>query len=181
MLPAVVFEPANAAQQPLPPGEDPARHTPEFIVDQIAASGAHCVKIFIEDGFGERSDWPMMSTETLKRVRAQTSKHGLLLVAHANAIDMQRIAVDAGVDVLAHGLWNWNEFTTPKGVPEPIAAHLRNVHAKKIGFQPLVRHGEWPVVQARNTQRGGCCARREAHARLDGRGRAGHADGALFI
>jgi hypothetical protein len=139
VLPAVVFEPANAAQHPLPSGEDPARHTPEFIVDQIAASGARCVKIFIEDGFGERSDWPMMSTETLKRVRAQTSKHGLLLIAHANAIDMQRIAVDTGVDVLAHGLWNWNEFTTPKGVPEPIAAHLRTVRAKKIGFQPTLR------------------------------------------
>jgi hypothetical protein len=81
VLPAVVFEPANAAQHPLPPGEDPARHTPEFIVDQIAASGARCVKIFIEDGCGERSGWPMMSTETLKRVRAQTSKHGLLLMA----------------------------------------------------------------------------------------------------
>jgi hypothetical protein len=57
VLPAVVFEPANAAQHPLPPGEDPARHTPEFIVDQIAASGARCVKIFIEDGCGERSGW----------------------------------------------------------------------------------------------------------------------------
>lgn len=139
VLPGVVFEPANAAQHPLPPGENPARHTPEFIVDQIAASGVCCVKIFIEDGFGERSDWPMMSAETLKRVRARTSKHGLLLIAHANAIDMQRIAVDAGVDVLAHGLWNWNEFTTSKGMPEPIAAHLRKVHANKIGFQPTLR------------------------------------------
>jgi imidazolonepropionase-like amidohydrolase len=72
--------------------------------DQIAVSGARCVKIFIEDGFGERSDWPMMSAEMLKRVRARTSKHGLLLIAHANDIHMQRIAVDTGVDVIAHGL-----------------------------------------------------------------------------
>jgi imidazolonepropionase-like amidohydrolase len=80
-----------------------------------------------------------MSEETLKRVRAATRKRGLPLLAHANAIDMQRIAVAAEVDVIAHGLWNWNEYTTTEGVPPAIAAHLRNIHAKKIGYQPTLR------------------------------------------
>jgi imidazolonepropionase-like amidohydrolase len=139
LLPVIVFEPANAAQHPLPASEDPSRHTPEYVVDQAAASGAPCVKIFIENGFGERSDWPMMSTDTLKRLRAQTRKRGLLLLAHANALDMQRIALDAEVDVIAHGLWDWSGHNDAKGVPAPVAAHLRNVHARKIGFQPTLR------------------------------------------
>ena len=138
LLPQVVAEPANAAN-PLPAGEDPARHTPEAVVARIAASGAKCVKIFIENGFGERSDWPMMSKDTLQKMRAETRKRGLLLVAHANAIDMQRIAVELGVDVIAHGLWLWNEYSEASGVPEPIAAHLREIHARKIGFQPTLR------------------------------------------
>jgi imidazolonepropionase-like amidohydrolase len=138
-MPDYVYEPANAAQHPLPAGADAARHTPEAIIGKLAASGVRCIKIFIEDGFGEASDWPIMSKETLQRVRAETRKRGLLLIAHANAIDMQRIAVDAQVDVLAHGLWNWNEYATDQGVPPAIATHLREIHAKKIGIQPTLR------------------------------------------
>jgi len=134
-----VFEPANAKEHPLPAGAKEAEHTPEAVVERIAKGGARCVKIFIENGFGPASDWPLMSKETLARIRAATRKHKLLLIAHANAIDMQRIAVDADVDVLAHGLWNWNEYEGQQGVPEPIAAHLRNVRAKRIGYQATLR------------------------------------------
>jgi imidazolonepropionase-like amidohydrolase len=81
----------------------------------------------------------MMSKETLARIRAETRKRHLLLIAHANALDMQRIALDAGVDVLAHGLWNWGEFDGQPDVPAPIAEHLRKVHAKGIGYQPTLR------------------------------------------
>lgn len=139
LVPQYIYEPANAAKHPLPAGEDPARHTPEAVIDRLAADGVRCIKIFIEDGFGGQSDWPMMSQETLKRVRAATRKRGLPLLAHANAIDTQRIAVAAEVDVIVHGLWNWNEYSADEGVPPAIAAHLRTIHAKKIGYQPTLR------------------------------------------
>jgi imidazolonepropionase-like amidohydrolase len=139
IIPEYIYEPANAAKHPLPAGDDPAKHTPEAVVDRLAASGVRCIKIFIEDGFGGYSNWPIMSQETLKRVRAATRKRGLLLVAHANAIDTQRIAVAADVDVIVHGLWNWNEYSADQGVPPAIAAHLRTIHEKKIGYQPTLR------------------------------------------
>lgn len=139
LWPEYIYEPANAATHPLPKGADPAQHTPEAVVDRFAASGARCIKIFIESGFGGASNWPIMSKETLQRVRAATRKRGMPLLAHANAINMQRIAIDAQVDVLAHGLWNWNEYSTNDGVPPAIAAHLREIHAKKIGYQPTLR------------------------------------------
>jgi imidazolonepropionase-like amidohydrolase len=139
LFPDFIYEPANAAQHPLPAGEDAAKHTPEAVVQKIAASGSRCVKIFIENGFGDSTEWPIMSRETLKQVRAETRKRNLLLIAHANALDMQRIAVDTDVDVIAHGLWLWNEATSKPGVPEVIAAQLRTVHAKHIGYQPTLR------------------------------------------
>ena len=40
-----IYEPANAGEHPLPAGANPAEHTPEAVVDRIAASGAICVKI----------------------------------------------------------------------------------------------------------------------------------------
>ena len=139
IAPDYIYEPANAAAHALPAGQDPAKHTPEAVIDAIAASGARCVKIFIENGFGERSDWPIMSAETLQRVRTAARKHKLPVIAHANAIDMQRIALEARVDVLAHGLWNWNEHSAEQGVPAAIAEHLRTIRARNIGFQPTLR------------------------------------------
>ena len=63
-----------------------------------------------------------MSADTLRRVRAATTKHGLLLVAHANALDMQRMAVDGNVDMILHGVWNWNELDNAEGIPPAIDA-----------------------------------------------------------
>jgi imidazolonepropionase-like amidohydrolase len=139
LWPDYIYEPANAQEHPLPEGADATRHTPEIIVDRIAASGARCLKIFLEDGFGDDTHWPTMSKETLQRVRAATRKHGLLLIAHANELEMQRMAVEAQVDVIAHGLWDWKEHATERGVPPAIAAHLREIHAKQMGYQPTLR------------------------------------------
>jgi imidazolonepropionase-like amidohydrolase len=139
VFPDYVYEPANAKEHPLPAGANEADHTPEVLIDRLAKGGARCIKIFIEDGFGPRSDWPLMSKETLGRIRAETRKRGMLLIAHANALDMERIAVDAGVDVLAHGLWNWGDSDGQPGVPAPIAEQLRKVHAKGIGYQATLR------------------------------------------
>jgi imidazolonepropionase-like amidohydrolase len=109
------------------------------VVARIAASGAICVKTTLEDGFGDRSDWPIMSAETLARLRAATRKHGLFLAMHANALDMQRMAVEGNVDLLLHGIWNWNQLQGQEGVPPAVADHLRNVRGKKIGYQATLR------------------------------------------
>lgn len=134
-----IYEPANASEHPLPAGADPARHTPEAVVDRIAASGARCVKVTLEDGFGEASDWPVMSDDTLRRVRAAATKHGLLLAVHANALDMQRRAVAANVDILLHGIWTWNELNDQQGIPAAVAEHLRTVHERRIGYMATLR------------------------------------------
>jgi imidazolonepropionase-like amidohydrolase len=134
-----IYEPANAGAHPLPKGANAADHTPEAVVARIAASGALCVKIALEDGFGEQADWPIMSADTLKRVRAAATKHGLKLLAHANALDMQRMAVAGNVDMVIHGIWNWNEIASAQGIPPAVDAHLRSIRDKKIGYQATLR------------------------------------------
>lgn len=134
-----IYEPANEREHPLPAGADPTEHTPEAVVQRIAASGALCIKIFLEDGFGDSTDWPVMGRETLRRVHVAAKKHRLLLLAHANALDMQGIAVEGHVDIIMHGLWNWNELQQQQGIPAPIANHLRAIRDKKIGYQATLR------------------------------------------
>jgi imidazolonepropionase-like amidohydrolase len=136
-MPDYIFEPAN--HDALPPDAIAAHHTPEAVVSRIAQSGAKCVKVFIEDGFGPASDWPLLSAATLKRVVQLAHERGMIVMAHANDLDMQRMAVAARVDVMAHGLWHWGNFNDKAGIPEPIADHLRQVHQLKIGWQPTFR------------------------------------------
>jgi imidazolonepropionase-like amidohydrolase len=134
-----IFEPANAKEHPLPAGANAADHTPEAVVDRIAKSGARCVKVFIEDGFGDATDWPLISLDTLKRVRVAAKKHGLYVAAHANALDMQRRAIDANVDIIVHGVWNWNALDGQQGMPKEIADHLKTIHDRGIFYQATLR------------------------------------------
>lgn len=134
-----IFEPANARAHPLPAGAEPAEHTPEAVVARIAASGALCVKVFLEDGFGDATGWPIMSVETLRRVRAAATRHGLSVSAHANALDMQRLAIDGNVDLIVHGIWNWNQLDGQQGIPSVVAEHLRTIHDRRIGYQATLR------------------------------------------
>jgi len=139
IMPDWIYEPANAAQHPLPAGESAAEHAPEAIVARIAKTNARCIKVFIEDGFGDSTEWPLLSAATLKQVVTAAHQKGLLVMAHANALGMQRMAVASGVDVIAHGLWNWDGLSAKTGVPPPIVEHLRMVRERRIGFQPTLR------------------------------------------
>jgi hypothetical protein len=150
IMPNWVFEPANAKEHPLPKGFEAKDHTPEAVVERIAASGARCVKVFIEDGFGDRSGWPLMSEQTLQRVHTAAQAKGLLVLGHANALDHQQRALAGRVDVLAHGLWHWGESNRAEGVPPLIATHLRAIHQHSIGYQPTLRviYGEADLFRA---------------------------------
>jgi hypothetical protein len=149
LMPNWIFEPANGVEHPLPAGARAEDHTPEAVVERIAASGARCVKLFVEDGFGDRSVWPLLSEDSLQRVRTAAHAKGLIVLVHANALSHQRRAL-AGADVMAHGLWHWEQANAPEGVPEPIAAHLTEIHRRKIGFQPTLRviYGEADLFRA---------------------------------
>lgn len=114
-----------------------ALNSPEQIGKRIAESGASCIKIYFEDGYGDESHWPLLSDDTLKRIRKSASQHKLPLVAHANALDMYQRAIDAEVDVIAHGLWNWGEFSRENEVSKSMHGVLNQLMSKSTGY---IRH-----------------------------------------
>ncbi len=113
--------------------------SPEDIVQAIHASGALCVKLYFEDGYGNASHWPLLSEETLARIRHAATLSGLLVLAHANALDMYEKAIQAKVDVIAHGMWNWGEYSRENQIPQPIAAVLDQMVRQGIGYMPTQR------------------------------------------
>ena len=136
-LPYRVYD--NASSESAPADLDLALHSPEAVVRRMREDGAICVKLFFEDGWDMRSDWPLLSDDSVERIVSTAHADGLKVVGHANALDMQQLAVKSGVDVLGHGLWNWNQYRRHEGMPEEIRRHLDAVHAAGIGYQPTLR------------------------------------------
>lgn len=119
--------------------EATAENSVERLVDKIARSGASCIKIYFEDGYGDASQWPIFSTNTLKRIKLSAEKTDLLIVAHANALDMQQLALAAGVNVIAHGMWNWGQYNREQNIPKEISNTLDNMINDEVGYMPTQR------------------------------------------
>ncbi len=136
-FPNFVFDPAHPTA--IPADAKPGDHTPEAAVARVKASGAICVKTFIERGFGRERSLPLPDAALLARLRAAATRAGLLLVIHANGFEAQRIALDADADVIAHGMWHWGALDREPEVPAPIAAFLDRVAASHVGYQPTMR------------------------------------------
>ncbi len=135
------------AQHAHPTAPQRQQHTPEAVVGRIKQSGAHCLKIFVENGFGDADHLPVYSQDSLRRLRQAANASQLPLVAHANAYDMQQLALQASPDVLAHGLWNWSGLSAQVRqqaiesgqLPAAIQTHLQQVHQAGIGYQPTIQ------------------------------------------
>lgn len=118
----------------------PAEHTPAADVARVVASGGVCVKTFYEPGFGEQSGkLPMPTIETLRAVAEETHRRHLPLLIHANSIAAHRTALDAGADVVAHGMWNWgaddDQTELPRAAREVLDAEAR----AKMAMMPTAR------------------------------------------
>ena len=115
------------------------KNSPESLITKIAESGAVCIKLYFENGYGDSDQWPLLSPATLKRIKAAAVKNNLMILAHANAVDMYQAALDAKADVLAHGLWNWGKYSRNQYLPNEMLMLLNEVNSKGIGFMATQR------------------------------------------
>ncbi|MEA3175025.1 MAG: hypothetical protein QOF42_2436, partial [Gammaproteobacteria bacterium] len=65
---------------------------------------------------------------------------GLPVLMHGNTDEAHRFGVDASVDIMAHGLWNWNTQHTTTTEPTPdIRKILDDELAHNVGWQPTIQ------------------------------------------
>lgn len=111
---------------------DPAQRTPTAIVDRIAADGAICVKT-VYDGFIGVTP----TVDELKELVSAAHARGLPVFIHANRKRAQAVAVAAGVDVIAHGMW------LEQGEDAALNAEAREILTtvadRHIGYQPTTQ------------------------------------------
>jgi imidazolonepropionase-like amidohydrolase len=122
-----------------PAGIDPTRHTPAAVVAAMRADGAICVKTFFERGFGKTWNLPVPRLETIRALVRAAHAAGLPVLMHANSSEAQAFGVDAGVDIIAHGLWNWNDSSSSTEVTPAVKSILDRVIKTKTGWQPTIQ------------------------------------------
>jgi imidazolonepropionase-like amidohydrolase len=123
----------------IPASVKKADHTPRAVVERMVADGAICVKTYYERGFGAQHNLPVPTLALTKELVAAAHAKGLPVFIHANNKDAQQFALDAGVDVIAHGMFNGHDFTTTHGLAGDVQTILRTVVARGVGYQPTLR------------------------------------------
>ena len=123
-----------------PDGIDPAMHTPLAVVSRMKSDGAICVKTFFERGFGGVRNLPVPKLETIREVVKAAHAVGMPVLMHANSDEAHRFGLDAGVDIMAHGLWNlYQEQSTTSAVTPGMQKILDDEVARHVGLQPTMQ------------------------------------------
>ncbi len=136
IMPNFIFDPLRPDE--FPDGFNRANHSPEKLVEKIAADGAICVKSYYEAGFGGRNLWPTPSEDILLRIKSEAHKRGLPFVLHANSEQAQSVGVNIGADAFVHGMWTWNESHATE-LTDSVRAILEGVVEKEIRWQPTIQ------------------------------------------
>jgi hypothetical protein len=58
---------------------------------------------------------------------------------HANSFEAQQFAVDADVDVIAHGMWNWGALDRQPELPPEIKTLLDRIVQKRTAYQATIQ------------------------------------------
>jgi imidazolonepropionase-like amidohydrolase len=141
LFPNFIYDPAQASS--IPAEYRPEDHTPAADVERVKRSGGICVKTYFERGFGRDKHLPVMGADVVAGIRKAAIQDDLVLMMHANSFEAQKFAVDGGVDVIAHGMWNWGDRNRETELPGEIKTLLDQIVEKKMGYQPTIQviHG----------------------------------------
>lgn len=114
----------------LPDTISPKEHTPQKIIENIREQQGICAKLVYEDeASGLAVSWSKPSTDILRDLIVEAQQFQLPLILHAPSLEGHQIGLETGVQIFAHGLWNWS--ADPKD--------FRNRHLSEVHKQVLLQ------------------------------------------
>lgn len=72
------------------------------LVNQLADGGARVIKLGLDKGYYGDNGWPLLTVEEVRGITDTAHARGLLVTAHVTSLDEVRLALDGGVNDLAH-------------------------------------------------------------------------------
>ena len=72
------------------------------LVDAMASGGARVIKLALEHGYYGDDGWAVLDLVTVRALTDAAHERGLRVTAHVTSLDEVRLALDGGVDDLAH-------------------------------------------------------------------------------
>lgn len=72
------------------------------LVTRLADGGARVIKLGLEQGYYGDDGWPLLSLEIVQAITETAHSRGMRVTAHVTSMDEVRLALDGGVDDLAH-------------------------------------------------------------------------------
>lgn len=72
------------------------------VVTRLADGGAGVIKLGLEKGYYADEGWPIMPLEVVEAITETAHSRGLRVTAHVTSTDELRLALDGGVNDLAH-------------------------------------------------------------------------------
>jgi|ERR1700722_15647103 imidazolonepropionase-like amidohydrolase len=137
LFPNFLYDPAQSSG--IPAEYKPQDHTPAAAVATDKRAGAICVKTYFEHGFGKERNLPIITPDMAVEIRKAATQNGLVMMMHANSFEAQQFAVDADVDVIAHGMWNWGALDRRPELPPEIKTLLDRIVQKRTGYQATIQ------------------------------------------
>ncbi len=117
---------------------DSTEHTPERVIARMRDEGAICAKTYHETGFGAQRGLPTPELATIRRLVDAARTAGIPVLIHANSLAAQQFALESGVPIIAHGLWNGNAGADGNLSAEAIAV-VDEVSRRSVGYQPTMQ------------------------------------------
>lgn len=137
-VPNFIFMESEAEN--IPAKFTPSNHSPKAVVARIKNSGAIAVKSYYESGFRGMPKLPVPTKDIMSDLLAEAHANDLVLTVHGNSLEAHTFLAEVGVDVIAHGIWNWDEYSDvpqdslPLEVQKTLDMHIQ----KQIGYNPTL-------------------------------------------
>ena len=113
------------------------QHTPSVIAQRIKASGAKCVKMFFETGFGALKNLPVPTIEMVNNMVAAAHALNMPVYLHGNSQQAYEFAQQTDIDTLVHGMWHWS--TLKSASDKDINSFVKKFSATGIAVQPTMQ------------------------------------------
>jgi imidazolonepropionase-like amidohydrolase len=127
---------------PIPKKYKKENHTPKAVVERLVKSGAIAVKTYYEPGFDPmQAPLPTPSKALMEELKSEAHKKNLILVVHGNSLEAHDFLGNVKVDIIAHGLWNWGNYSLDNNnkIPQAIKKTLDTEIENNVKYMPTLQ------------------------------------------